>query len=345
MTAIKNWIRNHQVVAFYLITFAIMYGLSFSFDAVIKHNNALMAPIVMIALCSPGLAGIIISSLINTRPRQGTRKAFWITFGVGEVLAVLVFLANQKFINQAPLSTPLVLFSFVMVLPVALVIASANSRVPAVKAFLGSLIRLRGVWGWCILALIISPVMILVSMVANTLINDVPFTLPRFPASGWTLVGLILVKFLYQFFFFNATGEETGWRGFAQPRLQACLSPLVAALILALLWEPWHFFLWRVEGSPVNSVDFWLGQSALHIPATFWLVWFYNRSKGSILVAGIIHAAANSTFFFVNNIDWQLFNIVQWGALAVLVLIDRMWKRLPADHPVVYRNEMVVETR
>ncbi|MCK7461760.1 MAG: CPBP family glutamic-type intramembrane protease [Sphingobacterium sp.] len=52
------------------------------------------------------------------------------------------------------------------------------------------------------------------------------------PRSGLTLIGLITVKFLYQFFFFNAAGEETGWRGFALPRLQAHTSPLIAALII-----------------------------------------------------------------------------------------------------------------
>jgi len=29
--------------------------------------------------------------------------------------------------------------------------------------------------------------------------------------------------------------------------------------------------------------------------------WFYNRSKGSILVAGITHAAANTAFDFFPN--------------------------------------------
>ena len=65
----------------------------------------------------------------------------------------------------------------------------------------------------------------------------------RFPESDLTLIGLVAVKFLYQIFFFNATGEEVGWRGFALPRLQARTSPLIAALIIALFWAPWHFFL------------------------------------------------------------------------------------------------------
>ena len=344
MKKLIAWIAQHQVVSFYLITFAIMYGLGFSFKSVINRNEFLMAPFLMIALCSPALTGILITRLTNTQPRQGSRKAFWITFAVGEVLALLVFLANNKFINQAPLSTPLVLFSCLMVLPVAFIIATANSRVPALKAYLGSLIRMRGVWGWCALALVTTPALILITMVLKGLISGMPVELPRFPVRGWALTGLVVVKLLYQFFFFNATGEEAGWRGFAQPRLQVRLSPLVVALILAVFWAPWHFFLWQAEGSPVKSVDFWIGQYASHIPATFWIVWFYNRSKGSILVAGIMHAVANTAVFFVNNLDLQLFNLVQLAVLVILILLDRMWKKLPADHPAVYRTEQVVET-
>jgi len=35
--------------------------------------------------------------------------------------------------------------------------------------------------------------------------------------------------------------EEIGWRGFALPRLQGRFSALVASLILAALWAPWHY--------------------------------------------------------------------------------------------------------
>lgn len=56
-----NWIRHHQVAAFFLITFAITWGLGFSFDAVMNEASLLLAPLVFVALCGPALAGIAVT--------------------------------------------------------------------------------------------------------------------------------------------------------------------------------------------------------------------------------------------------------------------------------------------
>ena len=216
-------------------------------------------------------------------------------------------------------------------------ISMAYSRIPMVKNYLASLLRWRGVWGWILLALAWTPELILVSIIIQGQVKGLPITIHRFPAAGLELIGLVAVKLLYQFFFFNATGEEAGWRGFALPRLQACTSPLVACLVLNVFWPPWHFFLWMAEGKSVSSPEYWMQAYLLHLPATFVIGWFYNRSKGSILVAGIAHAAANTAFAFFPNLDGAIFNWTVAVAALVLILFDRMWKKLPLDHPAVYQ--------
>jgi len=64
--------------------------------------------------------------------------------------------------------------------------------------------------------------------------------------------------------------------------------------------------------------------------------WFYNRSKGSILVAGIAHAAANTADGFF-NLDSTVFPLTLAFVALVLIVVDRMWKKLPSDHPAVYQ--------
>jgi membrane protease YdiL (CAAX protease family) len=227
-------------------------------------------------------------------------------------------------------------FTFVMVIPVAIVIGATHSRIPAVKNYLSSLIRLRGVWGWALLALVLIPATFLPSTLISSLLGRQSTTTHQFSETGMVLIGLIVVKFLYQFFFFNATGEEAGWRGFALPRLQSRTSPLIASLIIALLWINWHWFLWQAEGNPIFSWRYWIIQYALHIPVSVIIGWLYNRSKGSILVAGIAHAAANTADGFLNP-DMTVFPLTLAFVALVLIVVDRMWKKLPPDHPAIYR--------
>jgi membrane protease YdiL (CAAX protease family) len=338
MSKLTDWVNSHQVTAFFIITFAITWGLGFTYDAVMNKGVFLLAPLVFVATCGPALAGTIVSAVSNTQPKEGTKRTYWIAFLIAWVVSALVFLANNTFINHAPFSLVMIGFTLVSVVPVAFVISMACSRIPAVKRYLASLIRLRGVWGWSLLALVLVPALVLLSIPISSLLGRQPIAAHNFTDTGLVLIGLIAVKFLYQVFFFNATGEEVGWRGFALPRMQSLISPLVACLVLNLFWGLWHLFLWKAEGKPVLTPEYWVRTYLELFPGTVVLGWLYNRSRGSILVAGIAHAAANTTYAFFPNLDWTVYNWTVAVAALVMIVVDRMWKKLPADHPAVYQD-------
>ena len=342
MNYLSDWIKRHQIIAFFAITFAITWGLGFSYVALYK-GKFLLAPLAFIATCGPALAGIIISAICNTQSREGSKRTYWIAFLIAWVVSSLVCLAHHTIINHAPLTPIIVIFTIITVIPVAFVVSMAYTRIPAVKNYMASLLRWRGVWGWALLALLWTPPLILISIFINDQRLGLLIAIHRLPATGLVLIGLVVVKFLYQLFFFNATGEEAGWRGFALPRLQARTSPLIACLVLNVFWPLWHFFLWMAEGKPVYSPEYW-GQTYLtHLSATVVIGWFYNRSKGSILVAGIAHAAANTAFAFFTNLDWAIYNWTAAVAALVLIVLDRMWKKLPPDHPAVYQTDSGIQ--
>jgi uncharacterized protein len=332
---LTGWIKRHQIVAFFIMTFAITWGLGFSYSAVMKQGQFLLAPLMFVATCGPVLAGIIITAVSDQRPKQGTCKASWIAFFVAWVVSALVFLANNTFINHAPFSPIIVGFTLISVVPVAFVISMTYSRIPAVRIYLSSLIRLRGVLGWALLALVLTPALIVISILISSQLGRQPFISHQFQETGLILIGLIAVKFFFQVFFFNATGEEAGWRGFALPRMQSIASPLVACLIMNLFWALWHLFLWIGEGRLVYSPEYWARTYLELLPGTVTLGWLYNRSKGSILVTGIAHAAANTAYAFFPNLDWKVFNWTAIAAALVMIIVDRMWKKLPSDHPAV----------
>jgi membrane protease YdiL (CAAX protease family) len=337
MNRVTDWIRRHQVIAFFILTFTISWGLGFSWDAVLNRDQGLLLPLAFVAVCGPGLAGIIISAIINTQPKQGPRKAFWIALLVAWVISALVCLANLTFIEQISLSPALVVIFTISVVPVAFIVASAFSRIPSVRSYLASLVQLRAVWGWSLLALVLFPALILISVPIGNLFNKQPISSYQFPDVSLALIGLVMVKFLYQLFFFNATGEETGWRGFVLPRLQTQTNPLLAALIIGVFWATWHFPFWRAEGRPIIIGEFLLAMYIGHILLSVLIVWICNRAKGSVLVAGFAHAATNTAQAFIPLPDIRSFYSTLLIAVLVLILVDRMWKKLPSDHQAVYK--------
>jgi membrane protease YdiL (CAAX protease family) len=317
--------------------------LGFSYNASQVKGIFLLLPVASLATCGPALAGIIITATINTSPRQGSGRITWLAFLVAWVVVTPVWLAYLLLNNLAPFSAAVVVLSLFITIPVAFVISMAYSRLPAVRNYLSSLTRLRGAWGWSLLALVFYPALLLFSIPISKLLGRQPIATYQatnlFPEISLSLVGLIVVKFLYQFFFYNAIGEEVGWRGFALPRLQASTSPLIAALIIACFWIPWHFFLWQSQGQPVLTWDFWINtNSYLIILGSIITGWFYNRSQGSILVAGIIHAADNTTARMLIISDWNEYLVLKAIIVLILILIDHMWKKLPPTHPAVYRE-------
>jgi membrane protease YdiL (CAAX protease family) len=254
------------------------------------------------------------------------------------MVATLVFLGHNIFINHAPFSPVMVVFIFVAVVPVAFVISMAYSRNQAVKRYLFSLTRLRGVWRWLLLALLVITALNVLSIVISNLLGRQSVQISDLPFRGLTLIKVVAITFFYQIFFFNLTGEEIGWRGFALPRLQTRTSPLVASLVLTFFWAMWHVFYWQAGRESIFTWQFWQETFIELFPATVIINWFYTRSKGSILVAGVTHAAANTVMQYMPGFDWPVHTVIMYAFALAVILVDRMWKKLPADHPAVYQT-------
>jgi CAAX protease family protein len=85
-------------------------------------------------------------------------------------------------------------------------------------------------------------------------------------------------------------GEELAWRGFALPRLQSKYNALISSLILSVPWTLFHlplFFDLNMNMGPFASF-------AIRIVATTILfTWMFNNTRGSVLLAYMLHAAGN----------------------------------------------------
>lgn len=96
--------------------------------------------------------------------------------------------------------------------------------------------------------------------------------------------------------FNGPVGEELGWRGYALPQLQQKTGPLIASLIIGTVWGLWHLPSFFNPDSVQASIGFifLIPFVAAAIANSVIMTWLYNKTNGSVLVAGIIwHAATD----------------------------------------------------
>jgi uncharacterized protein len=87
-------------------------------------------------------------------------------------------------------------------------------------------------------------------------------------------------------------GEETGWRGFALPRLQTTYSARTASLIVGGLWAAWHIptFFYNYELSVISILSLTIGI----LSGSALLTWLYNSTGGSLLACILWHGSYNA---------------------------------------------------
>lgn len=167
------------------------------------------------------------------------------------------------------------------------------ARTGTLRRLLLSMVRVRVPLRWWAVAL--SPLGLLVVALFADVISgsELPSPLAFAQMSGLpTSLGVLGVALIV--LLINGYGEETGWRGFALPLLQRRFSPLIAMLVLALIWAGWHlpmfFVLDNFRSFSLGTVIGWLlGLTAGSIV----LGWLYNRSGGSVALVAVWHAGFN----------------------------------------------------
>lgn len=106
-------------------------------------------------------------------------------------------------------------------------------------------------------------------------------------------------------FVFGPLFEESGWRGFALPRMQHRFGPVRATLLLGLLWSGWHFFLYAPSwfaGGAVNGV---VGVGIFVVFTTsisFLFTWLSNNTGASLLLAILLHGSVDGTATYLERL-------------------------------------------
>ena len=167
------------------------------------------------------------------------------------------------------------------------------------KAGIGRLLRRIVLWrvglGWYLFTLIGIPMILVLGVIV------LPGAMASFKGLASVVPPRPWLSMIVYVFLHGPLGEEPGWRGFALPRLQRLHGPLVASLILGPLWALWHLPMFWV---PAWSFPPTLPNIGLFviasIPFTIIMTWVFNNTKGSVLMAILLHWIFDFTFVILN---------------------------------------------
>jgi membrane protease YdiL (CAAX protease family) len=112
------------------------------------------------------------------------------------------------------------------------------------------------------------------------------------------------------------SGEEIGWRGFGLPKLlETVKSPLLASLILGVVWGLWHLPIYLLPGQSSFPYPLFL---LLTVGSSFIYTSLFIKTKGSLLPAVLLHAST--------DIGPRIFQIAKftpaiWLTIDIFILI------------------------
>jgi uncharacterized protein len=175
----------------------------------------------------------------------------------------------------------------------AFIMTATTEGRAGVRRLLGRLVLWRVGIRWHLFALIGVPLIILLGTMVYSM------ELPNLAALGGPSY---LLGYLASFALVTVLGgpllEEVGWRGFALARMESLHGPLLASVILGVLWALWHLpeFLvpsWAASsgGGGILSITLFI---VFAITVTVVITWVFNNTRASVLLAILVHSSIDT---------------------------------------------------
>jgi uncharacterized protein len=213
----------------------------------------------------------------------------------------------------------------------SLVLTYQSGGWAAVKQLIRSGFNLRMALEWW-LAIILIPVLLTgLAVWINVVLNDYPpdLAMLRQPL-------LIVPTFIMMFFLGGSFQEEFGWRGYALPRLLSQWNPLMASLLLGVIWGFWHLPLFHISGVSQSFMPF--GIFVLLATAfSILFTWFFLRTNRNLFSALLFHTAINTSLSLFPPIELRTggnqmaftYLMIAYGMFALFIVIKEsvFWTR------------------
>lgn len=131
----------------------------------------------------------------------------------------------------------------------------------------------------------------------------------------------LIIYFFIVLIFGGPLGEEIGWRGFLQPKLQEKYNPLVTTITISAIWFLWHIPLFWLEGAAQAGESIPLFAVSI-FTISFLFTWLYIQSNGSLLLAILFHTSINFiSGIFVPAILPTIENNKTFNSISISILV------------------------
>ena len=244
---------------------------------------------------------------------------FLLAFGLSWIFMITDALGSHA-ILPFRLPIPLLIVMGYMPTLAAVIVTWQIKGREGVRALFKKLLIARVGLGWYVFAIFGIAVMAVITvMLYNTFGNGpvVPILSKNAPPFSGPLQMILTIVLMYLVVGL-VNGEELAWRGFALPHLQSKYNALTSSVILGVIWALFHLPLFfTATGSSQAEMSF-VSFLISTISITVLYTWMYNNTRGSVLMAYLFHASAN-TWTLIFSID-HTNHLIDWIFAGLLVL-------------------------
>ena len=140
------------------------------------------------------------------------------------------------------------------------------------------------------------------------------------------------------------TGEESGWRGYVRPYLNAKYSFFKASLLQGIIWAFWHTVLWFVDSDfmGLQMIPYILS-NVIVMSGLCFIMNFFMEKHDNLVYGIVVHFCFNFLYCFLKVDIWfyVILSVIYIAVIAVLCHIkakqtgaqiasrDKLWKQRP----------------
>ncbi len=174
----------------------------------------------------------------------------------------------------------------------ALIVTAVVAGKSGIKAILRSWIKVKSsLWAFAFSILLIIAIYLIAYGIHA--VAEAPLNFQAMPGIVESILYFFVIAVVG-----GPLGEEIGWRGFLQATLLKRYKPLVASLLIAVIWFAWHLPLFWLEGAAQEGTSiFYFALLVLSMSFLFTLL--YIKSKGNLFQAVLFHTVINYVSVFI----------------------------------------------